>query len=78
MVVVARLGVVKEFPVANKVPPVGASCQLIVPADAVAPNVIVPESQREFGVAVIDGEMLTVAIIAVLVGLVQPFAVAST
>ena len=73
------LGVVKEFPVPNKVPPVGTSYQLIVPAEAVAPRVTVPESQREAGVVeVIVGGMLTVAIIAVLVGVVHPDAVAST
>ncbi len=36
-----------EVPVFNEVPPVGTSYQLIVPADAVAPNVKVPESQGE-------------------------------
>lgn len=79
MVVDAIFGVVKEVPVPNKFPPVGASCQLIVPADAFAPNVTEPESQREaVVVAVIVGETLIVAVIAVLVGVVHPDAVAST
>ena len=66
-------------PVPNAVPPVGASYQLIVPPEAVAPNVTEPESQRDAGVVdVIDGEMFTVAITDVLVGVVQPDSVAST
>ena len=55
------------------------SYQFIVPAEATAPNVTVPVSQREAGVVeVIDGEILTVAMIAVLFGVVHPDAVAST
>lgn len=73
------LGVVNEFPVPNETPPLWASYQLIVPAEAIAPSVAVPESQRDAGVVeVIVGEMLIVAIIAVLVGDVHPDAVAST
>lgn len=79
MVVAVRFGVVNEIPVPNKVPPVWASCQLIVPAEAVAPSVAIPESQRNAGVvAVIVGETLIVAVIGVLVGVVHPDAVAST
>lgn len=73
------LGVVNEFPVPNTFPPVETSYQLIVPAEAVAPSVTVPESQRDAGVVeFIDGKMLIVAITAVLVGVVQPEAMAST
>lgn len=73
------LGVVNEFPVANKTPAVGASYQFIVPAEAVAPNVTEPESQRDVGaVEVMAGEIVIVAIIAVLVGVVHPDSVAST
>lgn len=55
------------------------SYQLIAPDEAVAPSVTVPESQRDAGVVeVMDGEALTVAVIAVLVGVVQPDAIAST
>lgn len=79
MVVKARFGVVNEFPVPNKVPPVGISYQLIVPAEATAPNVTEPESQRDVGVVeVIVGVMLIVAKTAVLVGVVHPDKVAST
>ena len=73
------LGVVDEVPVPNEVPPVGTPYQLIVPLEAVAPNVMVPESQRDAGAAeVIVGGMLMVAIMGVLVGLEHPVAVAST
>ena len=72
------LGVVKLVPVAKLVPPVAFSNQLIVPKFAVADNVILPESQRLFGiVAVIIGVAFTVAITAVL-GDVQLPVVAST
>lgn len=72
------LGVENEFPVPNEVPPVGTSYQFIVPVEAVAPSVTEPESQRDAGVVeVIVGDMLTVAVITVLVGVVQPDAVAS-
>ena len=73
------LGVVNEVPVANAVPPVDTSYQFIVPAEATAPNVSVPISQRDAGViAVIDGGILMVAVIAVLFGVVHPVAIAST
>ena len=66
-------------PVPIAVPPVWESYQLIVPAEATAPSVTLPESQRDAGaVEVIVGEMLIVAIIAVLAGVVHPVAVAST
>ena len=72
-------GVVKEVPVPNEEPPVDAAYQLIVPAEVVAPNVTIPVPQREPGVVpVIAGEVLTVAVTAVLEAVVQPFAVAST
>lgn len=72
-------GVVNEVPVPKEVPPVGVSYQLIPPAEAVAPSVTVPESQRDSGVVeVIVGVVFMVAVIAVLVGVVQPEAVAST
>jgi hypothetical protein len=71
-------GVVKEVPVPNDEPPVNAAYQLIVPAEAVAPNVTVPVPQREPGVVpVMVGMVLTVAVIAVLEAVVHPFAVAS-
>lgn len=72
-------GVVNTVPVPNDVPLVGTSYQLIVPEEAVAPRVTEPVSQRDLGVVeVIVGEELIVAIIAVLVGVVHPDAVAST
>ena len=72
-------GVVKEVPVPNEEPPVDAAYQLIVPAEVVAPNVTIPVPQREPGVVpVMVGEVLTVAVTAVLEAVVQPFAVAST
>ena len=72
------LGVVNEVPVPNEVPPVDAEYQLIVPADAVAPNVTVPVPQTDPGVVpVIVGIALTVATTAVRDAVVQPFAVAS-
>ena len=79
MFVDVRFGVVKAFPVPNEVPPVGTSYQLIVPAEALAPSVTVPESQRDAGVVeVMVGDVFMVAVIAVLVGVVQPEAKAST
>ncbi len=73
------LGVVNVAPVANDVPPVKAEYQLIVPALAVALNATVPVPQRLAGVlAVMVGIVFTVAATAVLVAVVQPFAVAST
>jgi hypothetical protein len=56
-------GVVKEVPVPNDEPPVDAAYQLIVPAEAVAPNVTVPVPQREPGVVpVMVGMVLTVMV----------------
>ena len=73
------LGVANEFPVPNEVPPVGTSYQFIVPVEGIAPNVTDPEPQRDADrIEVIVGGMLIVAIIAVLVGVVHPAAVAST
>ena len=58
-------------------PPVKAPYQLSVPADAVAPSVITPVLHRLAGVVpLIVGIALTVAITAVLAGVVHPFAVA--
>ena len=73
------LGVVKEVPVPNKFPPVGASYQFIVPAEATACSVTVPVSHREAGVVdVMDGAVLMVAVIRVL-GILEQFPfVAST
>ena len=73
------LGVVNEVPVPNKVPPVGTLYQFMFPAEATAPRVTVPVSDREAGVVeVMDGEILTVAVSATLVGVTHPDAVAST
>ncbi len=59
------LGVVNELPVAKLVPPDEAEYQLMVPALAVAPNTIVPASQRAAGVVEdIVGLVLIVAITA--------------
>lgn len=60
--VVDILGVVKLVPVPTFVPPVKASYQVIVPEDAVAPNVTVPAPQRDASVVPVilgDGVMLT-------------------
>ena len=71
-------GVIKLIPVPKLEPPVAAAYQLMVPADAVAPNVTVPVPQTLPGVdPVIVGIGLTVASTAVLDPVVQPFAVAS-
>jgi hypothetical protein len=57
------LGVVYDVPVPCDVPPLDAVYQLIVPADAVAPNVTVPVPHREFGVVpVIVGVAFTVTV----------------
>ena len=70
---------VNEVPVCMDDPPIDAAYQLIVPADAVAPKVTVPASQREFGVVlVIVGMGLTVAVTDVLGEDVQLLLVAST
>ena len=73
------LGVVNDVPVPNDVPPVTAANQFNMPALAVAPNVTVPVPQTEPGVVPDTvGNALTVATTALLVAVVQPFAVAST
>ena len=73
------LGVVKDVPVPNDVPPVTAAYQFNVPALAVAPKVTVPVPHTEPGVVPDTvGMALTVATTALLVAVVQPFAVAST
>ena len=72
-------GVVNEFPIPTKVPPVCELYQFIVPEDAIAPRLTVPESQRVFGVdAVILGVVTIVAVTADRGELVQPEVVAST
>ena len=72
-------GVIKLVPVPKLAPPEAAAYQLMVPADAVAPNVAVPVPQILAGVVpVMVGTALTVAITAVLLAVVQPFEVAST
>ena len=77
--VFVRFGVVKLVPVPKLVPPVKEEYQFIVPALAVAPNVTVPVPQTEPGVVPDTvGMALTVATTALLVAVVQPFAVAST
>ncbi len=73
------LGVVNDVPVPNDEPPVTAANQFNVPALAVAPKVTVPVPQTEPGVVPDTvGNALTVATTALLVAVVQPFAVAST
>ena len=72
-------GVVNEVPVPIDAPPVEAAYQFIVPAEDVAPRVTVPASHLAAGLVVkIEGVVLTVAMTAVLVPVVQPLAVAST
>ena len=73
------LGVINVVPEPNDVPPVIAEYQFNVPALAVAPKVTVPVPQTEPGVVPDTvGIALTVATTALLVAVVQPFAVAST
>ena len=72
-------GVVNEVPVPNDTPPVEAAYQLMVPAEAVAPNVTVPGPQLLSSVvSEMVGIALTVAITAVLDVVVHPVLVAST
>ena len=72
------LGVLNVVPVPRLDPPVAAAYQLIVPADAVAPRATDPVPQLLPGVVpVIEGGVVTVAIIAVLEPVVQPLFVAS-
>ena len=78
MVVAVILGVVKDVPDPNELPPVAAAYQFKVPALAVAPRLTVPASQRDPGVVVeIEGVVFTVAITGVLAE-VQLLSVAST
>ena len=57
------LGVVYELPVPTKIPPVKASYQVTVPAEAVAPKVTVPCPQTDPGVVpVMVGLALTVTV----------------
>ena len=71
--------VVYDIPVPNEAPPVRAAYQLIVPAEAVAPRVTVPASQRDVGVVpVMVGIVLTVANTDVLGLERHPPTVAST
>jgi hypothetical protein len=72
------LAVVKLVPVPIIEPPVAAAYQLIVPAEAVAPNVTVPVPQLLPAVVpVIVGIGFMVATTAVLVPVVHPPLVAS-
>ena len=72
-------GVVKDVPVPSEVPPVDAAYQLMVPAEAVAPNTTVPVPHVEPGVVpVMVGIAYTVATTDVLAPVVQPLFVAST
>lgn len=74
-----RGGVVKLVPVPRDTPPTASEYQLIMPALAVAPNTSVPVPHCEVGVVpVMAGIGLTVAITAVLEGVVHPAFVAST
>jgi len=71
-------GVVNDVPVPSDTPPDDAAYQLIIPADAVAPNVTVPVPQRDPGVVpVMVGLALMVAVTAVLEAVVHPLFVAS-
>ncbi len=54
-------GVVNDTPVPREAPPVAAAYQFIVPAEAVAPRVTVPDPQTDPGVEpVIVGIVFTV------------------
>ena len=68
-----------DVPVAKLLPPVAFAYQFIVPALAAVLNVTVPFPQRLLSVVeLILGIAFTVATTAVLVAVVQLFAVAST
>ncbi len=70
---------VNDIPVPSEAPPVAAAYQLIVPAEAVAPRVTVPDPHTDPGVVpVIAGTAFTVAATAVLEAVVQVPDVAST
>ena len=73
------LGVVYEVPVNKEAPPDDAAYQSTTPAEAVAPKVTVPVPQRAAGVvADIVGVVLTVAMTAVLAGVIHPLLFTST
>ena len=75
----AKEGVVKLVPVPKEVPPVRELYQFTVPTLATAVKVTVPASHRLAGVVeVMVGMAFITAITTVLVGVVHPFAVAST
>jgi hypothetical protein len=77
--VAAILGVVKLTPVPSDAPPVDAAYQLIVPAEALAPNATVPVPHLLAGVfPIMVGIAFTVAAIDVLEAVVHPVLVAST
>jgi len=77
-VVADIFGVIKLIPDPKLVPPVKAEYQFIFPEEAVAPKTTVPVPHLAAGVVpVIIGIALTVAITAVLAGVVHPLAVAS-
>lgn len=79
MVVAESDGVVNVEPVPTRAPPVAASYQFIVPAEAVAPSVTTPDPQTEPGVVpVIEGIVLIVATTEVLDVVVHVPTVAST
>jgi len=67
VVVAVIFGVVKLAPVNIEVPPDAFAYQFIVPKSAVAESVTLPEPHLSAGVVVIiEGELFTVAITAVL------------
>ena len=69
----------KEVPVPKDAPPVDAAYQLMVPADAVAPNVKTPGPQLESVVVVATvGITFTVAKTAVLAPATHPFTLAAS
>ena len=79
MVVESIVGVVKEFPLDNEEPPVGAVYQFIFPSEDSAVKVTFPEPHTDDGVVKLTvGDSLTVAVTAVRVSLVQPFDMAPT
>ena len=79
MVVEDIPGVANDEPLPKLLPPDEDANQFMLPALALAPNVTVPESQRLADVVpVMPGIGFIEAVTAVLVGLVQPFKVAST
>ena len=79
MVVALRAGVVKAFPVAMEVPPVGAVNQLrVAPAEGVANMVTEPAPQRlPASVELTEGVLLMVAVTIVRAE-VHPLSLTST